>query len=162
LAPGRFDRLAAGAGRQLGRIDPRSDPPHGLVRLGVAICVSLALVVGVVYFAKALDELGTDASANAEANTDDRALAGGTSLGLVQEALTQARGVIPERGAYRLVVGPDATNIGQFARYFLMPRRPRADARWVLCYGCDLASLGADLDVLWQDDAGNVVGRLPG
>jgi len=126
----------------------------------VALCVSLALAAGLVNFAKALDELGTEAGVHAEANTDDRELAGGTSLGLVQEALTEARGLIPERGAYRLVVGPDATNIGQFARYFLMPRRPTAEARWVLCYACDRSSLGAELDVLWRDDAGNLVGRL--
>jgi hypothetical protein len=161
LAPRRFDRLAAGAGRQIGRIDPRSDQPRGLVRLGVALCVAIAVAVGLVFFAKAVDKLGVDASANAEANTDDRALAGGTSLGVAQEALIEARGLIPERAAYRLVLGPDATNIGQFARYFLMPRRPSADARWVLCYGCDLSSLDADLEVLWRDDAGNAVGRLP-
>jgi hypothetical protein len=162
LAPGRFDRLATRAGPQLGRIDPRSDPPHGLVRLGVALCVAITLVVGLVFFAKAVDKLGADATVNAEANTDDRELAGGNSLGLVEEALTEARGLIPERAAYRLVVGPDAANIGQFARYFLMPRRPTSDARWVLCYGCDLSSLGDDLDVVWQDDAGIAVGRLPG
>ncbi len=161
MAPGRFDRHAAEADRQLGRIDPRSDPPHGLVRLGVVLCVAITLVVGLVYFAKAVDKLGTDASANAQANNDDRALAGGNSLGVAQEALIQARGLIPERSAYRLVLGPGATNIGQFARYFLMPRRPEADARWVLCYACDPSSLGDDLVVVWRDDAGNAVGRLP-
>lgn len=127
----------------------------------MAFCVAMSLVVGLVYFAKAVDKLGTDASANADANDDDRALAGGNSLGVAQEALIQARGLVPERGAYRLVLGPDATNIGQFARYFLMPRRPKADARWVLCYACDLSSLGNDLVVVWRDDAGNAVGRLP-
>ena len=128
----------------------------------MALCVAITLVVGLVYFAKAVDKLGTDATVNAEASTDDRELAGGISLGLVQEALAEARGLIPERAAYRLVVGPDATNIGQFARYFLMPRRPTADARWVLCYACDLSRLGDDLDVVWQDDTGIAVGRLPG
>jgi hypothetical protein len=31
----------------------------------------------------------------------------------------------------------------------------------VLCYACDPSSLGDDLVVVWRDDAGNAVGRLP-
>ena len=60
MVPGRSDRLAGRARRQLGRIDPRSDRPHGLVRLGVAVCVALTLALGLVYFAKAVDRLRTD------------------------------------------------------------------------------------------------------
>jgi hypothetical protein len=162
LAPKGSDRLAARAGRQLSRIDPRSDRPHGLVRLGVVACVALSVAVGLVYFVKAVDTLGGDASANAASTFDDRVLSGGIALGVDQEALIQARGLIPERGTYRLAVAPGATNIGQFARYLLMPRRPAPDARWVLCYGCDLSSFGDKLHVVWQNDAGAAVGRLPG
>jgi hypothetical protein len=43
-----------------------------------------------------------------------------------------------------------------------MPRRPAKDARWVVCYECDLSRFGGELHVLWQSDAGVAVGRLPG
>jgi len=162
LAPGRSDRLAGRARRQLGRIDPRSDRPHGLVRLGVAVCVALTLALGLVYFVKAVDRLRADARANAASSFDDRQFGGGLSLGVDQEALEEARGRIPERARYRLVVGPSAPNVDHFARYFLMPRRPDPDARWVLCYDCDLSPFGDELHVVWQNDAGIVLGRLPG
>jgi len=151
LARARFDRLATPAGRT-----------HSIARLGVVVCLVLAAAVGLVYFAKAVDALGDAAAANAVANYDDRELAGGTALGVDQEALVAARGLIPEGETYRLVVGPQATNIGQFTRYFLMPRRPAKDARWVVCYECDLSRFGGELHVLWQSDAGVAVGRLPG
>jgi hypothetical protein len=128
----------------------------------VVACLALTAAVGLVYFAKAVDALGDDARVNAAANYDDRELAGGTALGVDQEALVEARGLIPKEETYRLVVGPRATNIGQFTRYFLMPRRPADDARWVVCYECDLSSFGGELHVLWQNDAGVAVGRLPG
>ena len=162
MVPGRSDRLAGRARRQLGRIDPRSDRPHGLVRLGVAVCVALTLALGLVYFAKAVDRLRTDARANAAASFDDRQFGGGISLGVDQEALQEARGRIPEHARYRLVVGPSAPNVDHFARYFLMPRRPDPEARWVLCYDCDLSPFGDELHVVWQNDAGIVLGRLPG
>ncbi len=41
-----------------------------------------------------------------------------------------------------------------------MPRRPAADARWIICYGCDLAQLGDGLEVLWRNDGGIALGRL--
>jgi hypothetical protein len=64
LVRGRFERLATPAGR-----------PHGLVRLGVVVCLALTAAVGLVYFAKAVDALGDDARVNAAANYDDRELA---------------------------------------------------------------------------------------
>ena len=67
-----------------------------------------------------------------------------------------------ELARYRLLVGPSAPNVDHFARYFLMPRRPDPDARWVLCYDCDLSPFGDELHVVWQNDAGIVLGRLPG
>ena len=162
MARGPSDRIAARARGQLSRIDPRADRPHGLVRLAVVLCLAVAVAVGLVYFAKAVDKLGDDAKANASANFGDREFAGGNPLGVDRDALIEARDLIPEHGTYRLVVSPSTTNIGQFARYFLMPRRPTRDARWVLCYDCDLASLGADLHVVWQNHAGIAVGRLSG
>jgi hypothetical protein len=128
----------------------------------VAFWVAVTLVVGLVYFVKAVDRLGADAREHAALNYDDREFGGGNALGVDKGALTEARGRIPEHGTYRLVVGASATNVDHFARYFLMPRRPDPNARWVLCYGCDVSSLGAELHVVWQNDAGVAVGRLPG
>ena len=145
----------------LSHIDPRMEWPHGLVRLGVTVCVAVTVVVSLVYVAKAVDRLGGDASRNAAANLDDRELGGGNALGVDQDALYEARGWIPEDATYRIVLG-DLTdpNIGQYARYFLMPRRPDPDARWVLCYECDLSSFGDELQVVWENDAGIALGRL--
>lgn len=144
-------------------IDPRVEWPHGLVRLGVAACIAVMVVLGLVYFVRAVDRLGDDASRNAAANYDDREFGGGNTLGVDKTALYEARGWIPEDEAYRVVLG-DAVdaNIAQYARYFLMPRRPDPEARWVLCYGCDLAGFGDRLRIVWQNDAGIALGRLPG
>lgn len=120
------------------------------------------VALGLVYFVRAVDLLGDDAGQNAAANYDDREFGGGNALGVDKQALAQARGLIPQRGTYRLLVGPNAADLRNFVRYYLMPRRPDPDASWVLCYGCDLASAGNELQVLWQNDAGITLGRLPG
>ena len=125
-------------------------------------CLAVMVALGLVYFVRAVDLLGDDAGQNAAANYDDREFGGGNALGVDKQALAQARGLIPESGTYRLLVGPNAADLRNFVRYFLMPRRPDPDASWVLCYGCDLASAGNELQVLWQNDAGITLGRLPG
>jgi hypothetical protein len=43
-------------------------------------------------------------------------------------------------------------------RYFLLPRRPAADARWIICYGCDTTELGKYV-VRWHDRNGISIGR---
>jgi hypothetical protein len=143
--------------------------PGGIARLGVVLCVAVALGYGLVYFAKALDRLGDQASSNAALNFDDREIAGGNALLADSGALYEARGLIPEEETYRVVAGPNVEGateltqafIDQYARYFLMPRRPSADARWILCYGCDPAELGDGFEVLWRDDNGALIGRRP-
>ena len=143
--------------------------PHGIVRLGVALCVGVALAYGLVYFVKAVDRLGDQASSNAALNFDDREVAGGNALVVANAPLYEARGLIPEDETYRVIAGPNvegandltAAFIDQYARYFLMPRRPAADARWIICYGCDPAELGEGFEVLWQHETGVAIGRLP-
>ena len=142
--------------------------PHGIARLGVVLCTATALVVGVVYFVKAVDRLGDTARTNAAQNFDDREFAGGNAVVVVNRPLYEARALIGEDETYRVVTGPDvagateltASFIEHYARYFLMPRRPSPDARWIICYGCDRSKLGGDFEVLLDDDAGIVVGRL--
>lgn len=133
-----------------------------LARLGVVACVSLSAVLGLVYFVRAFDRLDDAARTNAALNFDDREFAGGNSLVVDKRALYEARALIPEDGSYRVAAGPGvdgATNltepyIDQFARYFLMPRRPKPDAPWILCYGCDRAALEQIARVAWDGGAG--------
>lgn len=143
--------------------------PHGIVRFGVVLCTGLAIVVGVVYFAKAVDRLGDAARTNAAQNFDDREFAGGNAVVVANRPLYEARALIREDETYRVVTGPGiqgateltASFIDHYARYFLMPRRPSPDARWIICYGCDAEALGEGFEVLLDDEAGILVGRLP-
>jgi hypothetical protein len=50
--------------------------------------------------------------------------------------------------------------VDQFARSFLMPRRPAADAPWIICYGCDRAQL-TGAEVVWDNGGGIALVRLP-
>lgn len=145
--------------------------PRGIARLGVVLCVVVALGYGSVYFVRAVDRLGDQARSNAALNFDDREFAGGNAVVVANAALYEARGLIAEDETYRVVTGPNVAGateltedyIDQYARYFLMPRRPSPDARWIICYGCDPAvDLAAGFEVLWQGEtAGIFLGRLP-
>jgi hypothetical protein len=158
------------ASRALLRLEPADflEWPQGAVRLGVGICVAVTVVLGLVYFVKAVDRLGDDASRNAAANYDDREFGGGNSIVVDKRGLYEARALIPEDGTYRIVPGPHvegateltALYVDQFARYFLMPRRPAPDARWILCYGCDRSELPAGLRVVWDGGQGIMLGSV--
>jgi hypothetical protein len=123
-------------------------------RLGVIVCVIVAAVLGVVYFVKAFDELGDAATTNAAMNFDDREFAD-------KSALYEARARIPENETYRLLTGSSvggeteltAEFVDQFARYFLMPRRPTPNAPWIICYACDIDALGP-VRVAWDNGNG--------
>jgi hypothetical protein len=133
-----------------------------LSRAGVAACVAVAIAFGLVYFGRTVDRLGDDAETHAAENYDDREFAGGNAIVVDKRALYEARALIPEDGRYLLVPGPrveGATEltepyIDQYARYFLMPRRPDPDADWIICYGCDPAALGRPATVVWDGGAG--------
>jgi hypothetical protein len=135
----------------------------------VVLCLALTLLVAGIRYVKALSQLGDTASANSSLSFDDREIAGGNSIVVDQLAAYQARALIPATDSYSVVVGPglrDATeltkdHIGGWLRYFLMPRRPEDDARWVICYGCDPATLGNRYEVRWRDDNGISIGYLP-
>ena len=142
--------------------------PRGIARLGVILCVAVAVVFGAVYLWRAVDRLGDDAGRNAMSNFDDREFAGGNSLVVDKRALYEARALIPEDGTYRVVTGPGVEGateltepyIDQFARSFLMPRRPKPDASWILCYGCDVSELGPGVEVVWENGGGIALVRL--
>lgn len=164
------DRRFAGNTAPLVDFNSFLEWPRGIARLGVAMCVAVAVVWGVVYFVRAVDRLGDAAELNSALNFDDREFAGGNSLVVDKAALYEARAIIPKDEPYRVVAGPgiqgatDLTEdyIDQYARYFLMPLRPSPDARWIICYGCDLSSLANTLEVVWRNDAGIMLGRVRG
>lgn len=142
--------------------------PKGIARLGAILCVVVAVAFGAVYFVRAVDRLGADAERNARLNFDDREFAGGNSLVVDKRALYEARAHIPEDGSYRVVAGPGVDGateltepyIDQYARSFLIPRRPAADAPWVICYGCVIAELGPHADVVWDNGGGIALVRV--
>jgi hypothetical protein len=136
-----------------------------LARVGVALCIAVAVGVGGIYYVKAERQLSDAASANSALAYDDRELAGGNSVLGDQTAAYEARADIPSQASYRVAVGPGPHAktkltdrfVDSWFRYFLMPRRPRPDARWVVCYGCDRTSA---FEARWQDKDGISVGRL--
>ena len=166
---GEFDRQPEAHGGSFPDFSSFLEWPRGIARFGVLLCVVVALSFGTVYFVRAVDRLGDQARANAALNYDDREFAGGNAVVVVNSPLYEAQGLIPEDETYRVVTGPNVAGateltedfIDQFARYYLMPRRPSSDARWIICYGCDPeVDLGNSFEVLWQSGVGISVGRL--
>ena len=96
----------------------------------------------------------------------DRHIAGGNSIVVDQEAADEADVLIPRTETFRVRVGPGLRNatsltstyVESWYRYFLLPRRPSLDARWIICYGCDTSELGS-YQVLWRDNNGISIGR---
>jgi len=137
-------------------------------RIAVAIYLVVTAGVGIVYFPRAVSQLGDRASSNNSLSFADREIAGGNSIIVDQEAAYEARALIPETGRYRVVTGSavqGATELtGSFVdgwfKYFLMPRRPAHDALWVICYGCDRSGLGGTYEIRWRDDKGISIGWL--
>ena len=137
--------------------------PHGIARLGVVLCTTVAAVVMLIGWGRALDRLGDRASRSRALTYEDREM--GAALGVVadQRALREARALIPPDGSYDVAVGPAPIRgstsltrpfIESFAASFLIPRRHSNSASWVLCYGCDPAALGANARVVWTNGAG--------
>jgi hypothetical protein len=122
--------------------------PDGTRRLGVVACVTVLVAALVQHYPHAFDEAVDEARGNAALSFEDREFAGGNSVVADQGGLYQARTVIPPDGTYTVSVGEPvegwteltAPFVAWFARYFLLPRRPAADAPWVLCYACDPAA----------------------
>src|SRR5437773_11566357 len=136
------------------------------IQLGVVVCVVVATALALVDLRIAIGRCEDAAAANSALSFDDREFAGGNGVVVDKAALYEARSLIPARESYRVVTGSKLGGgtaltlpfIESFARYFLMPRRPEQDARWIICYGCDVRALGGHLDVLWQDANGIRVG----
>jgi hypothetical protein len=137
-------------------------------RLAVIVYVVIALAVGVVYYVKALSQLGDSATRNSAQTFEDREIAGGNSILVDQRVAYEARALIPESETYRVVTGSNLRErtvlteayAESWFTYFLMPRRPSGEARWIICYGCAPSTLGAPYEVRWQNRKGISIGRL--
>jgi hypothetical protein len=136
-----------------------------VLRRSAAFVAALFAVMGsvlvAIYYVKALLRLDDVADTNSALSYVDRRLAGGNSIVIDQEAALEAEALIPRHATFRVrvdvAVGDSNPLTPTFAeswfRYFLMPRRPADDARWVVCYRCDPSDLGS-YAVRWHDDIG--------
>jgi hypothetical protein len=145
-----------------------SSRPTRLAEGCVVAVVAASSVVGLGYFAKGLSDLDDGAAANSELSFSDREFGGGNGVVLDQQAAYAAEALIPAHATYRLLTGSGLKEptsltlafVDSWFRYFLMPRRPADDARWLICYGCDTSQFGGKYTPRWQDDRGISIGRL--
>jgi hypothetical protein len=141
---------------------------RGPARLLVTIIVAIAMCVGPLYYVKAVSQLGDRASSNSSIGFADREIGGGNAILVDQRVAYEARALIPVGSTYRVVVGPQLrertelteTYVAGWFMYFLMPRRPRDAARWIICYGCNTSTLGGSYEVRWDDGKGVSIGRV--
>jgi hypothetical protein len=128
-----------------------------------AVVAAVFVLVGVlvaIYYVKALRRLDRVADANSALSYSDRKVAGGNSIVIDEQAALEAEALIPKDATFRVRVSSGISEANPLTptfaeswfRYFLMPRRPAADARWVICYRCDRSELGS-YAVRWHDDA---------
>ena len=123
----------------------------------------------IVLLPREFSDANDTARANAALDRIDREIGGGNSVLPDQAIAIEARGRIPADGTFAVDVGeaeeswselatPDA--IATFMRSFLLPRRERSDAPWVLCFGCD-PNTHPDAETVWEDQEGLSILRRP-
>ena len=89
-------------------------------------------IVALVYWVKALSELGARASTNSGLSYADREIAGGDSVVIDTQTPYRALALIPRNSSYRVVTGSRLESprrltlsfVADWFRYFLMPLRP--------------------------------------
>lgn len=135
-------------------------------RLAV-VCLAF-LCVGAAWRAPhALARLGRLAGESSRLDYADREIAGGNGVVGDQAALYAARQTIPQGAAYRVATGPHlksptsltVTFAPLYYGYFLMPRHQSAQARWIVCVGCDLPATSPGAHVVWSDENGISIAR---
>ena len=136
--------------------------PLGVVRVGVVFLVAVATLGVAVRYVSVLRDSDSAASRDAALSFSDREIAGGNGLVADQIAAYAARALIPADAPYHVAVDPGFSggnaetvdHVAAYYRYFLMPRRPVEDAKWIVCYGCKVSEYGSDVRVLWRDEDG--------
>ena len=141
--------------------------PDGVIRLGVVICIGLAVVVGAArYFSDALDGSAFWADRHSSLDYASRSVPPESAVGS-KKLVEDARLWMPEDATYRIVTAPDLQGPLQWAAPdflagFLLPRRQTesTDSPWVFCYLCDVSALGDRFEVLSDGGNGVVFGRI--
>jgi hypothetical protein len=141
--------------------------PDGVIRLGVVICIGLAVVVGAArYFSDALSGSAFWADRHSALDYATRSEPPESAVGS-KKVVEDARLWMPEDAVYRIVTAPGLEGPLQWAAPdflagFLLPRRQTesTDAHWVFCYQCDPAELGDRFEVLSDGGNGILFGRI--
>ena len=142
---------------------------RNLARIGVIACVVLTLAVTLRWlFHDALPGQDHWASLNSSETYAQRTFPADEFIGSGHVA-EDARLWMPRSATYRVLVGskyagsPWDWAAPNFLAGFLFPRkRDDAHARWVLCLGCDVSSLGSGFHTLSDGGNGVVFGRIDG
>lgn len=139
------------------------------VAAGVIACVLAAAALGALRLDEALGLFDFRADQNASLGYLERVY-GDEGVVMSRSVVEEAIAHMPQDATYRVVLGPNLRGEHRFTRlviedfldHYLLPRRQfdSGTAPWVLCYGCDVASLGAGFRVLARSDDGIVFGRL--
>ena len=142
----------------------------GASGLLAAACLAAALACLLVAFRGSLAQTDTEAAANGSRTFLKRALAGAYASEISPDFLLEARDLIPRDGTFAVETGsktPVQTPITldalpAYAQFVLLPRRRVAPAKaeWLLCYGCDLATSGPRIDVVWSSGPGIEIARV--
>jgi hypothetical protein len=134
--------------------------PDGTRRLVVAFCLAITLGGLAVEYPDVFRDANATARANASLDWVDRQLGAGNSVLPSQSIAVEAMGRIPESDAFTVAVGERRPGwselavpyvIDAYMRYFLLPRRARPDAPWILCFACDRAD-HAGAEPVWEGE----------
>jgi len=143
-----------------------------------ALCVALAAVLFVWHVpstVRSFDaQVGTYSYIHDEVTRD---VTTGDGLGIPYDLQVAALADIPPGARYTLLL-PENEQVasvyritplafetaGDFLRYLLLPAEPvaPAEARYLICWGCDTTPWDHRTDWLWQTDQGESIGRLRG
>lgn len=138
-------------------------------RVGVVALVVVTAVAGVDHALDGIRWLGGRASENASRDWLEREFAGASGdFGIDREALLVARELIPDDASYRLILGDRLEGFDgslgaaeEFAHSFLLPRRfVESGGDWVICYGCDPASVESGFAPRWDNERGILIGPV--
>jgi hypothetical protein len=140
------------------RLSSRGEWPRGAIRTGVVFLVALASAAVLYELPGVVQDFEEEAATNSALSYSDREIAGGNGVIADQSAAYAARALIREDETFHVAVGAAYTGgtsltapyVESYYQYFLMPRRPADDARWVVCYGCDVAEVEPEAEVVWR------------
>ncbi len=134
-------------------------------------CVGVTLVALAWLYPQAFVDANRAARANARLDHLDRELGGGNSVLPAQAIAFEARGRIAESETFSVSTGapregwselaiPDT--LENYLRYFLLPRRLKSDAPWILCFACDRSAYPGAQPVWADEENGLAILRRPG